>query len=128
MWDNIVEVTVDENDTKWLNEKHIKENLRHAHLPVITRKYPLDIEKKTKTSKLNNFQLCRKFLQKKLAVTVIADCRTTEFYKRKRKLGFNLHDVIKTKKQTLLESIKYAFEEKHMQTQYSVIFMITKLQ
>ena len=65
MGDNSVEVTVDENDTNWLNEKHIKENLRHAHLPVITRKYPLNIEKKTKTSKLKQFPTVQKILAEK---------------------------------------------------------------
>ena len=37
------------------------------------------------------------------------DCRTTESCKFKRKLGFQLHDVINTKEQTVLESIKDAF-------------------
>ena len=34
-----VEVIVHKNDIKWLNAKHIEE-LGHANLPVITRKYP----------------------------------------------------------------------------------------
>ena len=39
----------------------------------------------------------------------------------KRNLGFQLHDVINTKEQTVLESIKNAFEGEDMQTQYSVL-------
>ena len=38
------------------------------------------------------------------------DCRTDESWKFKRRLGFNLHDVIKTKEQSALQSIKDAFE------------------
>ena len=39
----------------------------------------------------------------------------------KKKLGFRLHDVINTKKQTVLQSIKDAFEGEDMQIQYSVL-------
>ena len=47
-------------------------------------------------------------------------------YKKQRyelvdKLGFRLHDVINTKEQTVLKSIKDAFEGEDMQTQYSVL-------
>ena len=49
------------------------------------------------------------------------DCRTDESFKLKRNLGFNLHDVINTKEQTVLRSIKHAFEGEDMQTQYTVI-------
>ena len=38
-----------------------------------------------------------------------------------KKLGFRLHNVINTKEQTVLESIKDAFEGEDMQTQYSVL-------
>ena len=49
------------------------------------------------------------------------DCRTDESCRLKRNLGFNLHDVINTKEQTVLRSIKDAFEGEDMQTQYTVI-------
>ena len=47
-------------------------------------------------------------------------------YKKQRyelvdKLGFRLHDVINTKEQTVLKSIKYAFEGQDMQTRCSVL-------
>ena len=38
-----------------------------------------------------------------------------------RNLGFKLHDVIKTKEQTVLELIKNAFEGEDMQTQDSIL-------
>ena len=49
------------------------------------------------------------------------DFRTDESCNLKRNLGFKLHDVINTKEQTVLESIKNAFEGEDMQTQYSVL-------
>ena len=39
----------------------------------------------------------------------------------KKKLGFKLHDVINTKEQTIINSIKETFEEENIQTQYSVL-------
>ena len=39
----------------------------------------------------------------------------------KKKLRFRLHDVIKTKEQTVIESIKDAFEGENMQSQNSVL-------
>ena len=40
------------------------------------------------------------------------DCRTDESCNLKKNLGFTLHDVINTKEQTVINSIKDAFEEK----------------
>ena len=45
------------------------------------------------------------------------DHRTGESCNPKTKLGFNLHDVINTKEQTVLKSIKDAFEGEDMQSQ-----------
>ena len=63
------------------------------------------------------------------------DRRTNESCNLKRNLGFNLHDVINTKEQSVLKSIKNTFEGEDMQTQNSklnkateFIFMITSLQ
>ena len=107
-WDKKgVEVIVDKSGTKWLNEKHIEENLEQFSLQfslrAITRKYPLKyIKQRQKIVDCGNYQPCRKFLHEKLAVTVVIDCRTVESCNLKRRLGFNLHDVINTKKQTVL--------------------------
>ena len=38
-----------------------------------------------------------------------------------KKLGFTLYDVINTKEQTIINSIKDAFKGEDMQTQYTVI-------
>ena len=48
-------------------------------------------------------------------------CRTTESCTFKRSLRFKLHYVINCKEQTVLESIKVAFERENMQTQYNVL-------
>ena len=56
-----------------------------------------------------------------LALKVIIGFRRDESCNLKRNLGFRLHDVINTKEQTLLKSIKDVFEEEDMKTQYSVL-------
>ena len=43
-------------------------------------------------------------------------CRTDESCSFKRNLRFKLHDVINTKEQTVINSIKDAFEGEDMQT------------
>ena len=48
-------------------------------------------------------------------------CKTDESCSLKRNLGFDLLDVINTKEQTVLRSIKDAFEGEGIQTQYTVI-------
>ena len=45
------------------------------------------------------------------------DCKTDESCNLKRNLGFKLHDVINTKEQTIINSIKDAFEGENIQTQ-----------
>ena len=44
------------------------------------------------------------------------DCRTEESCNLKRNLGFTLYDVINTKKQRVINSIKDAFEGENMQS------------
>ena len=50
-----------------------------------------------------------------LALKIIINCRTDESCNLKRNLGFRLLDMINTKEQTVLKSIKDAFEEEDMQ-------------
>ena len=49
------------------------------------------------------------------------DCRTDESCNFKRNLGFKLNDVINTKDQTVINSIKDAFEGENLKTQYTVL-------
>ena len=45
------------------------------------------------------------------------NCRTDESCNLKKNLGFTLYDVINTKEQTIINSIKDAFEGEDTQTQ-----------
>ena len=59
----------------------------------------------------------RRFLQSDLALKIIMNCRTDKSCSLKKNLGFKLHDVINTKEQTIINSIKDAFEGENIQTQ-----------
>ena len=48
---------------------------------------------------------------------IMTHCKTPESCKFKRSLAFKLHDFINCKQQTVLESIKDAFEGEDMETQ-----------
>ena len=49
------------------------------------------------------------------------DSRTDKSCSLKKNLGFKLQDVINTKEQTIINSIKPVFEGENIQTQYSVL-------
>ena len=94
-WENNgIEVIVDSVNALWLNEKNIEEKLGHKNLPVISNKYD-------KIYKKRRYELVDKSCIKIL--------------------GFKLHDVMNTKEQTIINSIKDAFEGENIQTQYSVL-------
>ena len=115
---NDTEVIVDGIGTLWLNEKHIEEKLGHKNLPVITNKYdPVYKKHRYELVDKPKKQPNRRFLRSDLALKVIMDCRTDESCNLKRNLEFRLRDVINTKEQTVLKSIKDAFKGEDMQTQ-----------
>ena len=118
---NGIEVITDKFGKLWLNERHVQEQLGHKNLPALTNKY--DEKYKKCRYELNELtkQSHRRFIHVDLALKVIMDCRTDESCKFKRNLGFTLHDVINTKEQTVINSIKDAFEGENMQTQYTVL-------
>ena len=119
---NSIESIIDGISTLWLNEKHIKEKLGHKNLAAITNKCH-QMYKKHRHKLVNNpkNQSNRWFSRSDLALEIIMNSRTVESCNLKRNLEFRLHDVIKTKKQTVLISIKDAFEGEHMQTQCSAL-------
>ena len=119
---NNIEVIVDGIGTLWLNEKHIEEKLGHKNLPVITNKYD-PVYKRHRYELVNRpkKQPNRRFLCSYLTLKVIMDCRTDESCNLKRNLRFILHNVINANEQRVLKSIKDAFEQEDMQTQYSVL-------
>ena len=106
----------------WLNETHIEEELGHKNLQVVPNKYD-PVYKKHRYKLVNDLekQPNRRFLRCDLALKIIMNCRTYESCNLKRNLGFNLHDVTNTKEQTVLESIKEAFQGEDMQTQYPTL-------
>ena len=63
----------------------------------------------------------RRLIHVDLALKVIMNSRTDKSCQFKENLGFALHDVINTKEQTVINSIKDAFEGENMQTQYTVL-------
>ena len=119
---NGIEVIVDGVNTLWLNEKNIEEKLGHKNLPVVTNKYEKIYKKRRyelvdKPIKQSN----RRFLDNDLALKIIMDCRTDKSSSLKKKLGFELRDLINTKEQTIINLIKYIFEGENIQTQHSVL-------
>ena len=120
-WENNgIEVIVDSVNT--LTEKHIEEQLGHENLQVITNKY-------NKIYKKRKYQLVDKsvkqpnitFLRVNLALKIIMDCRTDKSCSLFKKLGFKLYDVINTKEQTIINSIKDTLKGENIQAQYSVL-------
>ena len=113
---NHIEVIVDSVDTLWINEKNIEEN----QVIKIYQQLQTNTTKYTK----NRYELVdepikqpnRRFLRSDLALKIIMGCRTDESCSFKRNLRFKLHDVINTKEQTVINSIKDAFEGEDMQT------------
>ena len=119
---NSIEVITDNLNTLWLNERHVEQQLGHKNLRVVTNKYNEEYRKR-RYELIDELikQSHRRFVRSDLALKIIMDCRTDESCNLKRNLGFRLHDVINTKEQTVTNSIKDAFEEENMQTQYTVL-------
>ena len=109
---NCIEIITDKLGKLWLNERHLQQQLRHKNLYSLTNKYDKKYKKK---------QSFRKFIHNYLALKIIMDCRTDKSCNLKRNLGFKLYDMINTKEQTVINSIKGAFEGENLQTQYTVL-------
>ena len=118
---NGTEVITDKLGELWLNERHVQEQLGLKNLPALTNQYPKEYKKQRSELNESTNQPNKRFIHVDLALKVIMDCRTDESCKFKRNLEFTLHDVINTKEQTVINSIKDAFEGENMQTQYTVL-------
>ena len=109
---NDIEKIVDNDGILRLNEKYIEEGLDHKKLREIRTKYYSD-------NKNHRYELVEKpkkecnriFIDEKLSVKVIMDCRTTLAHKFRTRLGFKQYDVILTKEQSVLTKIMSSFEE-----------------
>ena len=109
------EVITDNLNTLWLNEMHAQEQLGHKNVRPVTNKYDKEY-KKCRYELIDDpvKQSHRKFIRNDLELKIIMDCRTDQTCNFKRNLGFRLHDVINTKEQTVINSIKDAFEGENM--------------
>ena len=108
---NDIEVITDNLSRLWLNEKHIEEQLGHKNLSSITNKCD-KIYKKHRSELVDESikQPHRRFLCNDLALKIIMNCRTDESCNLKKNLGFTLYEVIHTKEQTIINSIKDALD------------------
>ena len=82
----------------WLNGKHINEELHHKNLREVTTKYYSD-HRKHEYELVDEPKKQRNgiFIDEKLVIKVIIDCRTTSAHKFRIRLGFKQYDVILTK-------------------------------
>ena len=80
-------------------------------LPAITNKYD-KIYKKRRCDLENKpiKQSDRRFVHIDLALKITMDCKTDKSCSFFKKIGFKLYDVINTKEQTIINSIKDTFE------------------
>ena len=87
----------------------------HKNLPAITNKYN-KIYKKRRYELVDEpiKQPNRRNLRIDLALKIIMGCRTDKLCSFKRNLEVKLRDVINTKEQTVINSIKGAFEGEDM--------------
>ena len=118
---NGIEVIADKLGELWLNERHVQQQLGLKNLPALTNKYDKEYKKQRYGLNESTKQPNRRFIHVDIPLKVIMDCRTDESCKFKNKLGFKIHDVINTKEQTVISTIKDAFEGENMQTQYTVL-------
>ena len=118
---NGIEVITDEFGKLWLNERHVEKQLGHKNLPALTNQYSKEHKKHRSELNKSTNQPKRRFIDVDFVLKVIMNSRTDESCNFKRNLGFTLHDVINTKEQTVINSIKDAFEGENMQTQYTVL-------
>ena len=119
---NGIETIADNDGILWLNEKHIEKGLDHKnwwetaikyHYYHRKHKYALATEPKKRSGRI--------FIDWKLAIKVIMDCRTTSAHKLRTKLWFKQYDVILRTEQPVLTKMISSFEGKNMQTEYNIL-------
>ena len=125
-----IKVTITDNKSVlWIKMIDIQKKLDVKNIDDLVDK---EIKGKFKTNNLTDEQIKKykihgselidgeKFMYAHEGI-IIMHSRTPESCKFKRNFEFKLHDVINCKEQTVLESIKDAFEGEDMQTQYTVM-------
>ena len=123
---NSIETIIDNDGILKLNEKHLEEGLVHKNLREITIKFHSDPrEHDYQLTGEPKKQLNRIFIDKKLAVKVIMDCRTLSAHKITTKLGFEQYDVILTKYESVLRKIKSSFEGET--SKHNIMFYVIEI-
>ena len=110
---NSIEI-VDNDGILWWNEKHIEEELDHQKFQEITTKYHSDHRKhryELVTEPKKEYSMI--FIDEKLAIKVIMDCRT--------RLGFKWYNVVLIKEQSVLTEIMSLFEGENNRVQCNVL-------
>ena len=79
-------------------------------MPPLTNKYDKEYKKQRSGLNESTKQPNRRFVHVDLELKKIMDCRTDESCKFKKKLRFKIYDVINTKEQTVISTIKDVFE------------------
>ena len=79
-------------------------------MPPLTNKYDKEYKKQRSGLNESTKQPNRRFIHVDLELKKIMDCRTDESCKFKKKLRFKIYDVINTKEQTVISTIKDVFE------------------
>ena len=88
---------------KW---EHVKEGLDHKNVREITTNYNSSHRNyRDKLVEEPDKQCNKIYLDEKLAIKLIMDCRTTSAHKFRARLGFKEDDVILTKEQSVLTKI-----------------------
>ena len=89
------------------NEKHTEERLDHKNLRETTTKYNSNHRRhRYELVEEPKKQFNRIFIDEKLAIKVIIDCRTASAHKFRTRLEFKQYDVHLTKEQLVLTKIK----------------------
>ena len=91
-------------------------------MPEIATKYNLNHRQhRYELVKELKRQVNRIFIDEKLAIKIIMDCRTTSAHKIRTRLEFKQYDVNLTNKQSVLTKILNLFEGQNMQTKYYIL-------
>ena len=119
---NGIETIVNNDGILWLRVKHIEEGLDHKYLWEITIKYHSN-HKKDRYELVGEpkKEVNRIFIDEKLAIKVIMDCRTTYSHNFRTRLVFQQYDVILTKEQQLVTKTISSFKGEDMQAKYNVL-------
>ena len=113
------------NGKNWLNEKHIKEPLRHSNSAAVTLKYSSGLRKQRKElQNCGKSQPCRSFLEEEFPMQIIMDCRTTPAVYFKTRLGFSQLDPIMTQEQSTLSKIITVFAAEEIMLQHNFLGFI----